>query len=86
MVRTEAPADWRKPPETANPLHLQLLHQGSTLLMIIIGGSGALKIKDTLFIVKSPVTPGKISTRVSNQNRTILQSIYPSAHINSRKY
>jgi hypothetical protein len=32
MVRTEAPADWRKPPETANPLHLQLLHQGSTLL------------------------------------------------------
>ena len=30
MVRTEAPADWRKPPETATPLHLQLLHQGST--------------------------------------------------------
>jgi len=47
MVRTEAPADWRKPPETANPLHLQLLHQGSTLLIVIIRESGTLKIKVT---------------------------------------
>lgn len=28
------------------PLHLQLLHQGSTLLIVIIRKSGTLKIKD----------------------------------------
>jgi hypothetical protein len=48
MVRTEAPADWRKPPETANPLHLQLLHQGSTLLIVIETKSGTSKIKVTI--------------------------------------
>jgi hypothetical protein len=36
-------------------------------------------------IIKSAAPLRKKSTRVSNQNRTILQSIYSSAHINSRK-